>query len=290
MTKIFVALPNMLELNQYILAKLSHWSKNPEHQIYVSELPEARFHDFARNTLVKEFLQTDCEYLLFLDADIDPHPGLIRLAEYGKDIISGNVMSWQKGELMPSIWKRAACEECKVVRQWQQIGTIPDERNYLIEEDALYRWNPLTQRYELFHDRETRSFAQGKKCRCQDTGKDPFVYHVHPEINREQTPIKVDAVGGASMCIKRQVLEKMPSPWFQFLFRPDREIMVTEDLFFCYKAQLSGYEVWADHRMVCGHYKKVNLLAMNQWAGGIFEMGRKEGARNNGRIITPDWQ
>jgi len=44
--------------------------------------------DNNRNTIVKKFLDTDCDYLLMIDADTVPSANPLSLMEYEKDIIS----------------------------------------------------------------------------------------------------------------------------------------------------------------------------------------------------------
>jgi hypothetical protein len=38
--------------------------------------------------------------------------------------------------------------------------------------------------------------------------------------------------------------------------------MLTEDMFFCWKAGLAGFETWADLRVAASHMKEVDLLGM----------------------------
>lgn len=58
--------------------------------------------------------------------------------------------------------------------------------------------------------------------------------------------LKVDAIGCGCMMIRRDVLEKIPPPWFSFSEG-------TEDLFFCRKAQHAGFQVHCDTSIICGH-------------------------------------
>ncbi len=80
------------------------------------------------------------------------------------------------------------------------------------------------------------------------------------------------------MMISRRVFEGMPWPPFRFLYRESGEILVTEDHFFCWKAQESGFQVWADPQMVCMHYKTVNLWSVQKTYIHAFELGQKHQA------------
>jgi len=67
--------------------------------------------------------------------------------------------------------------------------------------------------------------------------------------------------------IKRAVLEKMEAPYFEFKYdATDRRIVEGEDLNFCAKVNDLGYKFFTDFSMVCGHYKQVNLLDVNNYA------------------------
>ena len=58
--------------------------------------------DDARNRLVKEFLETDCTHLLFLDADVRwEAKDLLRLISYDKDVVGGTYPLKQEEEGYP---------------------------------------------------------------------------------------------------------------------------------------------------------------------------------------------
>ena len=296
--KIFLALPTMGTYNHGLLDKLTWFSMNPNYRVMWGKKVGELFHDAARNKLCQDFLRTDCEWLLFIDADVDPSPNILDLTNYDKDIIGAHVFAWM-GKKLPdgqveldlysSIWDRADCEECKAVEQFKKDGTNKDPREYRIKSDALdmlERWNPLTHTWTSFCDRAT---GQQAHCRCHGTGRDPIVYNCSPKIMEKAAPIQVDAVGAAAMMIRRNVIESIKPPWFQFLYREMRDVMVTEDLVFCVRAKEHGFEVWADQFMPCRHFKEVDLLGVNQWGGRLVEQAVKTVVENqrNKRIIIP---
>lgn len=81
-----------------------------------------------------------------------------------------------------------------------------------------------------------------------------FIAKPGSEIPREL--FKCYAVGTGFMLIKMSVFEKLSEPWFFFrdYIKDDggREMM-TEDVYFCEKANEAGFEVWCDPQIPMGH-------------------------------------
>lgn len=64
------------------VSRVRRFEKNYKDQIefvYPSKTVHRIFHDFARNKVVEEFLETDCDVLWFLDSDILPHENTLEL-------------------------------------------------------------------------------------------------------------------------------------------------------------------------------------------------------------------
>lgn len=77
----------------------------------------------------------------------------------------------------------------------------------------------------------------------------------------------VDGMATGCIFIHREVLEKVPAPWFEFKYDPiTRNIIEGEDLGFCKKTCDLGYKFFTDFSMVCHHFKKVSLLDVNNYA------------------------
>jgi hypothetical protein len=69
--------------------------------------------------------------------------------------------------------------------------------------------------------------------------------------------IEVDACGNAGMLIHRDVLLKMPEPWWEGgKIDPSK---LTEDLYFCEKARALGFPVYVDTEHNIGHITSVSL-------------------------------
>ncbi len=79
--------------------------------------------------------------------------------------------------------------------------------------------------------------------------------------NKPPTEIfKAMRIGGTTILVKREVLEKLKSPYFYTDKYNGKYI--TDDYYFCDKLHDSGFELWIDPTIVCGHMNYVNLLDM----------------------------
>lgn len=70
---------------------------------------------------------------------------------------------------------------------------------------------------------------------------------------------RVDAVGAAGLLVRREVFERLGSPWFRTEYDKQGLISKGEDFYFCEKAQEHGYEILADCSLVQQHIKDVVL-------------------------------
>ena len=77
----------------------------------------------------------------------------------------------------------------------------------------------------------------------------------------------VDGVATGCMFIKREVLEHMAQPYFEFKFDPTtRHPDQGEDIGFCLKLKAQGIRFFVDYAKVCSHHKEVDLLEANNYA------------------------
>jgi len=60
---------------------------------------------------------------------------------------------------------------------------------------------------------------------------------------------KVWAVGSGMMLVKREVYEKLSSPFYKIEYSDDYSSLVGEDVYFCTKANEAGYEVYVSHKL-----------------------------------------
>ena len=66
--------------------------------------------------------------------------------------------------------------------------------------------------------------------------------------------IKADFVGAGCLLIRRNVLEKMANPWFEWMLdKPGDFRKLSEDFEFARKAKLAGFQPHVDTRVLCTH-------------------------------------
>lgn len=102
------------------------------------------------------------------------------------------------------------------------------------------------------------------------------IYTVYRNDGKGLTPTEIPTGGGtdfvdgiATGCIfiRREVIEQLKKPYFEFKFKEDtREMSMGEDLGFCVKVNELGLKFFTDFSMVCKHYKTVDLLEVNNYA------------------------
>lgn len=77
----------------------------------------------------------------------------------------------------------------------------------------------------------------------------------------------VDGIATGCIMLKRKVFDTLAKPYFEFKFNPEsREMIEGEDLGFCHKMNALGYKFFIDYSKVCKHFKKVDLLDVNNYA------------------------
>ncbi len=77
----------------------------------------------------------------------------------------------------------------------------------------------------------------------------------------------VDGLATGCLFIKREVFSKLQKPYFEFKYDPtSRRITEGEDLGFALKCHDLGIQFFTDYGMVCRHFKRLNLLDMNNYA------------------------
>jgi hypothetical protein len=66
-------------------------------------------------------------------------------------------------------------------------------------------------------------------------------------------PFRCGGTGGGFLLIKMDVFKKVTRPWFFFTPQLDGEDAIGEDIYFCNKARITGYEIWIDPSVKVGH-------------------------------------
>ena len=102
--KIYIAVPNTGSIDPELVMNLIYWSNSKMYKVQV-HLPTGLVPlDNARNTIVKDFLETDCTHILWIDSDIiPPIQTLDRLIQADKDAIGAACFSMKNdhGEYFP---------------------------------------------------------------------------------------------------------------------------------------------------------------------------------------------
>jgi hypothetical protein len=98
--KVFIAIPTVgtiVDFLPHMLRKMEAKYKGELEFVYPPQLVQRRFHDFARNLMVEEFLKTDCDILWFIDSDVVP-------PEHTPDLITKHCDKWLVAGASYPIW------------------------------------------------------------------------------------------------------------------------------------------------------------------------------------------
>jgi hypothetical protein len=126
-TSVFLGLPSLLWENAHLKRKIFHFATGfPNYRVQIYSVNENRFHDYARQLVTQEFLRSECEWMIMIDADVDPNFNLLNLTKKGKQIIAATVYCHVKDTIYPSIWVRSDCEECAAVEMWRKEKKLKD--------------------------------------------------------------------------------------------------------------------------------------------------------------------
>ena len=73
-----------------------------------------------------------------------------------------------------------------------------------------------------------------------------------------------DATGTGCIMIHRRVLEKMQSPWFEYILNENGQLRIGNDFYFCEKAKQLGFKTYIDIRLVSGHFSTIDITAIGR--------------------------
>jgi choline kinase len=90
---------------------------------------------------------------------------------------------------------------------------------------------------------------------------DKTEYEIYDKINgrfKVKTVISKDlfeihGCGFGCVLLKTSVFDQIEYPYFKNTFMSNEEPKSSEDLYFCRKAKVSGFQLWADPAVLCGH-------------------------------------
>ena len=90
-------------------------------------------------------------------------------------------------------------------------------------------------------------------------------------VHYGQGVFPVDRCGAGALAIDRAVLEAIGDPWFRYMKdpRPPHDMAVTEDFYFCERAQAEGFQIMADWDAEFGHI--LTGVVTGDWYKGYIE-------------------
>lgn len=185
--------------------------------INVIGIHRARGHrvDRNRDKIVKAFFANPSkpDYLLFLDSDMTfPENIIERLVGWNLPIIGG--LYFHRKLNFPFVFK--------------EVGKKEDE------------WGRKIFYHEYMFD-EVYDFLNSVDLPRRDLAV---------AIDAPGRLLHADAIGTGAMLIRRDVLERMDGPWFEYSHGAE-----SEDLTFCRKARGLGFQIHADLGTICGHVR-----------------------------------
>jgi hypothetical protein len=193
MKTLYIAIPTMGWLNTQLLHWLTH-NNSFQFDIFSNISPVS----FARNRIVEEFLKTDREVLMMVDADTIPPEETV---DYLMHLI----------------------KECVDVA----TGITPIILNSLEQKANVYRAHEDVE----------------KMIKIKDLPSVPF---------------EVVGCGASCIMITREILEKLPKPYFKTIEYDDGKIC-SEDLYFCEQVRKVGGKIVAHPGVRCGHIKEMTF-------------------------------
>lgn len=103
--KLFFAIPNTGNIRTETVEWIQDVLLQSGYHV-ISHYPQSNDGSNNRNGIVQQFLKSDCDLLIQCDSDIVPHPRILDLINYDKDIITGLLFTISKG----APW-HLACEQ-----------------------------------------------------------------------------------------------------------------------------------------------------------------------------------
>lgn len=127
--KIYVTIPNTWEIHPSLHFYLRELEDDPRYEVK-TRMPARKTIDNNRNLIVKEFLETDFDYLLMIDSDIVPTRNILDLVELDKDIIGGPCPQWHENDMYWVVmnevkdgYKQVVVEKRDGLKQVDAIGS-----------------------------------------------------------------------------------------------------------------------------------------------------------------------
>jgi protein-L-isoaspartate O-methyltransferase len=117
MIKVVVGIPTLGRVEYDTISTISKLQK---HDIRLEVKKESsRPISISRNLIVKHFLNTDADYLFFVDSDISLPDNAFQLFEADKDIISGFYPLWVMNTMVPCLLRENTPDNLSFLARWK---------------------------------------------------------------------------------------------------------------------------------------------------------------------------
>lgn len=197
--------------------------------------------DFARNTIVDQFLKGPWDRLWFLDSDILPSPASLQLLWVDADISAGPYP------------------------MFGHFGNVGDKELQI--QWSVYSWNEEKRGYtqpdmpdEGVFDRD--GAGTGMMIIRREVLEDPRMHYP-----REYTTFTGE---------RRTLGDDTPVSVFLNKHTPNGGFDATEDLDFCFRAKKLGYSLKVDYAIKSGHLKQVDVMNIAKYSVRAYEFGFRE--------------
>ena len=76
-----------------------------------------------------------------------------------------------------------------------------------------------------------------------------------------EKPFKVYRTGGTCLLVRRDVLEKLETPYQKTTYNDTvTDVTLSEDMYFSDKIRDAGFDIWCDPAVVCSHFHVLDIL------------------------------
>lgn len=197
----------------------------------------------------------------------DTYKSLWDLDKCGHEVLFESVRGYDVATARNRIAQRAIDLETDYVLMVDNDVVVPKDALKLLLEDA----RDICLGYYVHRGND--NLYNGRTCICKlkdDHGNEYYHYPLESEYTAEEMHGMRDAGmgkvvvhGGGMGCalIKTDVFRNVSYPWYDWVNYGDANRgMLSEDLYFCVLCRNSGFQIYSDVRVGCGH-----LLRHVQW-------------------------
>lgn len=197
----------------------------------------------------------------------DTYKGIWDVDKCGHEVLFDSVRGYDVATARNRIAQKAINLGTDYVLMVDNDVVLPKNALELLLEDAM------EVNLGYYAHRDTDNIYRGKTCICKlkdANGNEYYHYPLESEYSAEEMramadagETKIEVHGGGMGCalIRTDVFRTMSYPWYDWVNYGDANRgMLSEDLYFCSLCRASGYKIYSDVRVGCGH-----LLRHVQW-------------------------